>query len=129
MVIDSSAMMAILKGEPEERAFANLLSAQPLRHMSPVNWFEVALNVEKYESIRLTVWEQLAAHLNLIIVPVDETQMRLAHSAWRKYGKGRNRARLNMGDCFAYALAKHLDEPLLYKGSDFVHTDIASAVP
>jgi ribonuclease VapC len=73
--------------------------------------------------------EALIRTIGVRLVPVDETQMRLAYSAWRKYGKGRNRARLNMGDCFAYALAKHLDEPLLYKGSDFVHTDIASAIP
>jgi len=62
-------------------------------------------------------------------IEVDEDQMRLAHAAWRRYGKGRHRAQLNMGDCFAYALAKQTGEPLLYKGKDFGHTDIIPAIP
>jgi ribonuclease VapC len=128
MVIDSSAALAILRGEPEDRAFADLISFDRARHMSPVNWFEVAMNVEKYEEKNFPNWERLAQHLGLIVIPVDDRQMRLAHSAWREFGKGRHPAKLNLGDCFAYALAKALNEPLLYKGGDFARTDIKSAL-
>jgi len=128
MVIDSSAVLAILRAEPEDRALADLISFDPDRHMSPVNWFEVAMNVQKYEETSCGEWERLAQHMRLTIVPIDEAQTRLAHSAWRKFGKGRHPAKLNLGDCFAYALAKSLNEPLLYKGGDFSKTDIKSAL-
>jgi len=129
MVVDASAIIAILKGEPEDKAFANVLASDSAPKMSPVNWFEVALKTETYKDTSFAAWQQFAARLGLLIVPVDERQMRLAHLAWRNFGKGRHPARLNMGDCFAYALARSLNEPLLYKGRDFVHTDIASAIP
>jgi ribonuclease VapC len=73
-------------------------------------------------------FKRISDYLELVIVPVDETQMRIAHQAWKRFGKGRHRAKLNMGDCFAYALAKATREPLLYKGGDFVHTDLIAAV-
>ncbi|HEY8696710.1 MAG TPA: type II toxin-antitoxin system VapC family toxin [Rhizomicrobium sp.] len=129
MVVDASALLAILFEEPEWNAFSMALRQASTVSLSPINWYEAAINAERYTERDSKALEALIRTIGVRLVPVDETQMRLAYSAWRKYGKGRNRARLNMGDCFAYALAKHLDEPLLYKGSDFVHTDIASAIP
>jgi ribonuclease VapC len=129
MVVDASAIMAIVKREPEWRVFIRTISRAAAPVISPVNWYEAAVNAEKYVPHDLRILEVMIKKLAIRIVPVDEGQMRLAHAAWRKYGKGRHQARLNMGDCFAYALAKHLDEPLLYKGRDFVHTDIRAAVP
>ncbi|MBV9693032.1 MAG: type II toxin-antitoxin system VapC family toxin, partial [Alphaproteobacteria bacterium] len=96
--------------------------------MSPVNWFEVAVNSQKGGDSELEAVERLGTLIGLVIVPIDAIQLRLAFEAWRRFGKGRHRARLNLGDCFAYALAKSLDAPLLYKGGDFAHTDVVSAV-
>jgi ribonuclease VapC len=128
MVVDASALIAILRGEPEDALFAKILSRASARRMSPVNWFEAALNAEKGGSADFASLEKFAAHLKLEIVPVGEEQMRLAHQAWKRFGKGRDPARLNMGDCFAYALAKQLGEPLLFKGNDFAKTDVMPAV-
>jgi ribonuclease VapC len=128
MVVDASALIAILRAEPEDALFAGLLYDATVRIMSPVNWFEAAMNTEKRSMSDFTALEKLAAHLDLKIVPVDEVQMRLAHEAWRRFGKGRHPAKLNLGDCFAYALAKRSGEPLLYKGGDFAHTDVTAAV-
>jgi ribonuclease VapC len=128
MIIDASAIVAILKGEPEEAHFVQMIEAAAVCRMSPVNWFEAALHAEKAEPPAIQALEDFAARANIIIVPIDEVQARLAHQAWRKFGKGRHPAKLNLGDCFAYALAKATNEPLLYKGGDFPHTDIVSAV-
>jgi ribonuclease VapC len=129
MVIDASALMAILKKEPEWRAFFRAINRAESAWISPVNWYEAAVNAEKYGINNVRIVETIVQRLRIQVVPLDEHQMRLAHAAWRKYGKGRNPAQLNMGDCFAYALAKQTGEPLLYKGRDFVHTDITSALP
>jgi len=129
MVVDASAFLAILKGESEEETFKRALALAPVCRMSPVNWFEVAVNSQKAGGADIDALEKLGAVIGLAIVPVDESQMRLAYEAWRRFGKGRrHRARLNLGDCFAYALAKNLDEPLLYKGGDFAHTDVVAAL-
>jgi ribonuclease VapC len=127
MVIDASAIIAILRAEPESDAFKRALALAPIRHMSPVNWFEAALNMESTPQ-DAAAFKALSDYLGLGIVPVDEARMRIAHQAWKRFGKGRNPALLNMGDCFAYALAKQLGEPLLFKANDFAKTDIASAV-
>ena len=129
MVIAASALMAILKKEPEWRAFFRAINRAASAWISPVNWYEAAVNAEKYGINNVRIVETIVQRLRIDVVPLDEHQMRLAHAAWRKYGKGRNPAQLNMGDCFAYALAKQTGEPLLYKGRDFVHTDITSALP
>jgi ribonuclease VapC len=127
MVIDASALVAVIRGEPEAETFARIMSRAAHCRMSPVNWFEVALKAEKEGRADTAALERMAAHLELQIVPTDEIQMRLALRAWRNFGKGRHKAKLNLGDCFAYALAKSLNEPLLFKGDDFPHTDIVAA--
>jgi ribonuclease VapC len=128
MVLDASAVVAVLRGEPEEGAFKQALAFAPVRRMSPVNWFEVAINAEKAGSADVAAFKAFCERIDLIVAPVTEEHMHLAHQAWRRYGKGRNPARLNLGDCFAYALAKALNEPLLFKGGDFSKTDIKSAL-
>ena len=128
MVVDASAIIAVLRAEPDETVFRRALSSAPRLVMSPVNWFEVSINAEQAGRSDFEAFEALAASLNITVVPVDAVHMRAAHRAWQRYGKGRHRARLNLGDCFAYALAKSLDEPLLFKGDDFPHTDIIAAV-
>ena len=128
MVVDASAILAILKGEPEEEAFKAALADADNCYMSPVNWLEVAMKAESAGKEDASAFRRLADFASLNIIPVDEAQMQLAHAAWRRFGKGRDPARLNLGDCFAYALAKFLDEPLLYKGRDFSRTDLKSAL-
>jgi len=128
MVVDASAMIAILRGEPEEESFKRVLALATVRYMSPINWWEVAINAEKAGRSDMSAFDKFCKRLDLKIVPVDEGLMRLAHQSWRRYGKGQHPARLNLGDCFAYALAKSLNEPLLYKGGDFARTDVAAAV-
>lgn len=129
MVVDASALLAILFGEPEWSDFSLALRHASTVLLSPINWYEAATNIERYGTQSAKAVDALIRSLEIRIVPVDESQMRLAHAAWKKYGKRRHQAQLNMGDCFAYALAKQTGEPLLYKGKDFVHTDIKSALP
>lgn len=130
MVLDSSAVLAILFDEPERRTFTSAIERDHRRLMSPANLLEAALIVESRRG------EPAGRELDLLLhradvqfIPVDIEQVKLARSAWRRFGKGRHAAGLNFGDCFAYALAAASDEPLLFKGQDFVRTDIASAVP
>lgn len=128
MVVDASALIAILAKEPDWRDISLRLKRAAMARISAVNWYETAVNAEKYGASNLKALESLMKTAGIEIVSVDEEQTRLAHAAWRKYGKGRHEARLNMGDCFAYALAKSLNEPLLFKGDDFPHTDVIAAV-
>ena len=126
MIVDASALVAILKSEPEKALFIQALADADAPKISPVNWHVCAVRMERdgdFEKL-----EGFIARARIMVVPIDEIQMRLAHQAWRTYGKGRHAARLNLGDCFAYALAKAMGEPLLFKGGDFPHTDIVPAV-
>lgn len=126
MVIDTSALIAILLDEPERRAFNERIEAAQRRLLSAVSLVETALVIES------RVGEAGGRELDLFIhragievAPADLEQAELARHAFRTYGKGRHRAGLNFGDCFAYALAKATGEPLLFKGGDFSLTDVA----
>lgn len=128
MVIDSSAMVAIFLKEPERAAFRSLIVQSESRLMSAVNVFETAIVLEAKGGIALgREFDLFLSRANFQIMSADGEQTELARSAWRKYGKGRHRASLNFGDCFAYALAKYSNEPLLAKGNDFAFTDIEMA--
>ena len=128
MVIDSSAMVAIFLKEPERTAFRSLIIQSESRLMSAVNVFETGIVLEAKGGIALgREFDLFLSRANFEIMSADGEQTELARSAWRKYGKGRHRASLNFGDCFAYALAKYSDEPLLAKGNDFAFTDIEMA--
>ena len=128
MIVDSSAVMAMLLQEPERDEFVRILATASLCLMSAGNWVELGAVLGRRPEALATEAENLVAALNIGIVPVTREQAEIGHQAYREFGKGRGRARLNFGDCFAYALAKETGLPLLFKGNDFIHTDIVPAV-
>ncbi len=128
MVIDASALLAILKAEDEHVSFLHAIARAPIKRLSPVNWFEAAIVAERSSPEGRATLEEFVRDAQIRIMPVESDHMMLAHEAWRNFGKGRHRASLNLGDCFAYALAKHVREPLLFKGDDFRKTDITAAL-
>lgn len=125
MVIDTSALLAIFLAEPERKPFLDSIFQAETRVISAATMLEtgIVLEARRGESAGRE-FDLFVVRANLQIVPVDSEQAEIARSAWRKYGKGRHAAGLNFGDCFAYALARFTDEPLLAKGTDFAATDI-----
>jgi ribonuclease VapC len=130
MVIDTSALVAILLGEPDAECFARAVGDAPIRLISAVNRVELSCVVEgrKGETGRADV-EVLLRDGGFDIVSVTPQQAEIAVDAFRRFGRGRHRAQLNIGDCFAYALASATGHTLLFKGDDFIHTDIRPALP
>jgi ribonuclease VapC len=128
MIVDTSAVVAILFGESDARIYAQAIArADPCR-MSAATFVEVAIVVESQTKDRGS--RELDAFLRragIIIEPVTEEQAHIARQAFTDYGKGRHPAGLNYGDCFSYALAKTTGEPLLFKGKDFSKTDLGRA--
>ncbi len=125
VVIDTSALLAILLGEPERGKFLQLLSESETRLLSAANALETAIVVESRRGEAAGRELDLFLHRTKVeIVAVDAEQFSMARFAWRKFGKGRHAAALNFGDCFAYALTKTSSEPLLAKGEDFRRTDL-----
>ena len=125
MVIDSSALAAILFGEPERRQFIEAIEAADSKLISVANWLEISIIIEARTGAEGSRdLEQFIERAGIEIVPVDLEQGRFARDAWLRFGKGRHPAALNYGDCFAYALARARSQTLLFKGVDFVHTDI-----
>jgi ribonuclease VapC len=131
MIIDASALIAILRNEPEAEDFAKAIASTDTRRVSAVNYVEAAVVIDGSRNpIASRRFDDLFREANLVVEPVTEAQARIAREAYRDFGKGsRHRAGLNFGDCFAYALAKVAGEPILFKGDDFRHTDLAAAVP
>ena len=128
MVIDTSALVAILQDEPERRSFNQAIEAAERRAMSVASFVEASMIIEsRYGPDGIRDLDLLIAKARIELVPVDAEQAHIARTAFRDYGKRRHAAGLNYGDCFAYALAKTLDEPLLFKGMDFSRTDVAAA--
>ena len=125
MVIETSALVSMLTDEPEAQRFEAAVGADPVRLMSTASYLEAAIVIEQRfgepGGRELDLWLHRAG---VDLVGVDADQAEVARSAYRRFGKGRDPAGLNYGDCFAYALAKVSGEPLLVKGGDFVHTDI-----
>jgi ribonuclease VapC len=130
MVVDTSALVAILLGEPDAAWFARALADAPVRLLSAVSRVELSFVIEgrKGDAGRADV-ELLLRDGGFDIVSVTSQQAEIAVDAFRRFGRGRHRARLNIGDCFAYALATATDHTLLFKGDDFIHTDIRPALP
>jgi ribonuclease VapC len=125
MVIDTSALIAILFDEPERHHFNELIEADETRLISAATLVEAALVIESRRGEAAGRELDLLLHrAQVSVTSVDAEQAEAARLAWRTYGKGRHRAGLNYGDCFSYALAKVSDEPLLAKGDDFTRTDI-----
>jgi len=130
MIVDSSAIVAILKREPDAPALAAALASDPAPKMSAATYVETSIVADRdRDAARGRLLDVILRDANIEIVPFDETQARIARGGYRDFGKGSgHKARLNLGDCFAYALAKASGEALLYKGTDFGQTDVASAL-
>ncbi len=130
MIVDSSALVAILTEEADHIPLVKRLSRSTLNRLSAATFVECSVVIDGRRNPLLSgrLDELLATH-SVAIEPVTESQARIARQAYRDYGRGSGHAAaLNFGDCFAYALARELGEPLLYKGDDFSHTDIRSAL-
>lgn len=130
MIIDTSAIIAILRDERDAASFARAIADAQNRRVSAVNFVESAVVIDaSRDPIASRRFDDFFAEANIAVEPVTENQAQLARAAYRDFGKGSGHpAKLNFGDCFAYALAKSAGEPLLFKGSDFTHTDINSAL-
>lgn len=125
MVIDTSALLAILQNEPERRKFNEAIEAAETRSLSTASFLETSMIVEsRYGADGVRDLDLLIAKAKVSLVPVDEDQAHLARQSFQKYGKGRHPAALNYGDCFSYALSRSLEQPLLFKGNDFSQTDL-----
>jgi ribonuclease VapC len=130
IVVDSSAIVAIMRKEPEAESWLQLLDTTAKSYMSAISYVETSMVMigRKPKADRREVDGILEA-LHIDVVPVDLHQTALALDSFIKYGKGRHRAGLNLGDCFSYGLAKRKGLPLLFKGEDFLNTDIVPASP
>lgn len=129
MILDSSALLAVILNEADEARYLEAMIDAPALRMSAGNWLESTIAVDRLKKTAVTRrLDDLKAALRIEIVPVTEEAAdwgRIAHTA---FGRGNHLARLNYGDCFAYALAKQSKEPLLFKGNDFSQTDILPAL-
>lgn len=126
MIVDCSALVAVLQREPEEEALSSLLHATPLLRLSAANHLEASMVIgARRGRSSLALLDDLIDSAGIVVEPVTRAQALLAREAFMRFGKGRHQAGLNFGDCFAYALAKSFDEPLLCKGDDFARTDLA----
>jgi ribonuclease VapC len=131
MIVDTSALIAIVGDEPDAPTYAGALAGAAGAYLSSGNYLEAGIVADRSansaDGHRL---DRLLREANVTIEPVTAEQARIAREAYRDFGKGSGHpAGLNFGDCFAYALAKDRGEPLLFKGDDFSHTDVRSALP
>ena len=125
MVIDTSAVLAIMQREPERRIFLEAIEAADSTRMSVASFVEISIVIEsRYGAEGLRDLDRFISRGRIELIPVDTEQGQLARSAFSRFGKGRHRAGLNYGDCFSYAAALNLGEPLMCKGDDFIHTDV-----
>ena len=130
MIVDSSALIAILKDEPGAEALRDIVIGADQSGMSAATLVEIGMVVEGQRGeAGAAELDLLLAELQIEIVPFDADQAALAREAFQRFGKGRHPAGLNFGDCLAYALAKHLGEPLLFTGNDFARTDLTPVLP
>ncbi len=130
MIIDTSALIAILRAEDDASDMALAIERAHVRKISAASYLETAVVIDaSSDPIASRRFDELVDTAELRVEPVTHDQARIARDAYRDFGKGSgHKASLNFGDCFAYALAKSTGEPLLFKGNDFGHTDIASAL-
>jgi ribonuclease VapC len=131
MVIDTSAIIAILLDEPENETFSNLLSSETPLAISAVTLHEASIVVaaKKKQTSAARLVDELVLDLAIEVCAVTVDDAMAARDAYFRYGRNYHRAALNFGDCFAYALAKSRNEPLLFKGDDFSKTDVTAAWP
>lgn len=126
MIIDPSVLVAIVTREPEARAYSRLIAAAPVRRLSAAGYVELAAVIDgRRDPVLSGALDGALRATGVEIVPFTPVQARIARAAYQQFGRGSGHpAQLNMGDCFSYALARDLGEPLLFKGSDFALTDI-----
>lgn len=130
MVLDTSALLAVLLNEPEAEAFRLAIEADPVRLLSAATLVETSIVIEaRVGEAGGRELDGMLQKADVEVVPVDGEQAELARHAYREFGKGRHAAGLNYGDCFSYALAQSSGEPLLFKGGDFAKTDVAAVPP
>ena len=128
MVVDTSALVAILKVEPDASTLLSRLGNSGANRIATTTLLEAQMVViSQLNEAGLAELELLMNRAQIQVVPFNADHMRWALHGWRHYGKGRHRAALNLGDCFSYGLAKALDAPLLFKGEDFQYTDVKVA--
>jgi ribonuclease VapC len=129
MILDTSALMAILLNEPEAAAFTLAIAAAPQRSISAASLTEAMMVIAQRKGAPgVAALRRLLREAAITVVPVDEKAALEAFDAWARFGKGNHPARLNYGDCFSYAAASLSDQPLLFKGDDFAQTDILAAL-
>ncbi|HEX4319359.1 MAG TPA: type II toxin-antitoxin system VapC family toxin [Acidobacteriaceae bacterium] len=128
MILDTSVFIAIIKEEPEAAGFAGLLEATDELRISAATYLESSIVLDRMKNPKLSArLSEILERAQVIVEPFTAEQAQIARQAYRDYGRGSgHKANLNFGDCFSYALARVKREPLLYKGDDFVHTDIRS---
>jgi ribonuclease VapC len=130
MIVDSSALIAILTDEPDGLALSRALDEPEIVRLSAASYLETSIVLDKNRDVVLSAkLDQLIEDVNIVIEPVTVAQAKIARQAYRDYGKGSGHpAGLNFGDCLSYALARDKREPMLWKGDDFGHTDLRPAV-
>jgi ribonuclease VapC len=130
VIVDTSALITVMRGEPDARTYSDALAASEFISMSAATYLETAIVVDsRRDPVASRLFDKLIASARIEIEDVTAEQALVARAAYRDFGKGTGHpARLNYGDCFAYALAKVSDRPLLFKGDDFAHTDVMSAL-
>lgn len=130
MIIDTSALVAVLTGEPDSAEIYAAMRGTPSSRLSAANYLETGIVVDgRRNPVLSRRLDELLASLDTEVVPVSEEHARSARQAYRDFGKGSGHpAQLNFGDCFAYALAAETGEPLLYKGEDFTHAGVRPAL-
>jgi ribonuclease VapC len=129
VIIDSSAVLAIALQEPDGRRYLRAVLETGARRMSVSNWLETTMVIDRRGNAVAANWlDEFMLKADIELMPVSVSQASIARHAWRTFGRGVHPARLNYGDCFAYALAKEAREPLLFKGTDFAQTDIEPAL-
>jgi ribonuclease VapC len=128
VILDSSAVVAILRAEPEATAMAQAMAQAGECAVSAVTYMEAAIVIDgSRDPIASRRFDDFFRESGIAVEDVTFRHAKVARAAYRDFGKGRHRAGLNFGDCFAYALAKEKGEPLLFKGDDFCHTDVEAA--
>jgi ribonuclease VapC len=128
MVVDTSALVAIILREPDELVFAERIGRETTAVISAASYVELAMMARSRGSMGRELIDWTLQQVGIEIAPVTAAQARLAADAFAAFGRGRHPARLNFGDCFAYALAKERGEPLLFKGDDFARTGLVPAL-
>jgi ribonuclease VapC len=130
MIVDTSALVAIIKREPEQAAFSAILEAEKDLKISAATYFEASIVLDGLRQPEISrAFDDLIDRAQIEVEPVTAEQAQIARQAYRDYGRGSGHpANLNFGDCFSYALARAKREPILFKGDDFGHTDLRSAL-